>query len=256
MLSLYLRSERIFRAVCREETEIIYDYKTMKKLFKYILYILLFFFLSTLSAVIVYRYMPVYYTPLMAIRSWEYRSSGRPTPLRHHWVPIEQISPYLVSAVIAGEDGRFFRHSGFDTVEIKKALRENKTRKRPRGASTISQQTAKNVFLWPASSWVRKGLEAYFTVLIEFFWSKERILEVYLNSIEMGPGIYGAHAAAQYYFSRTPDRLTREQSALLAAVLPNPRRYSVKNPTSYVWNRQRLIIIRMGDAMQEYKRWK
>ena len=123
---------------------------------------------------------------------------------------------------LASEDNRFATHNGFDFIEIQKAIKENETRKRKRGASTISQQTAKNVFLWPQSSWVRKGLEVYFTVLIEFFWSKERIMEVYLNSIEMGKGIYGAQAAAKYKFKTTAAKLSAGQCALIAATLPTP----------------------------------
>ena len=148
--------------------------------------IILFFFISTILAVVVYRFVPVYITPLMVIRSVQQVFKGESPRWHHTWVSSDKISPHLPMAVIASEDNRFATHNGFDFIEIQKAIKENETRKRKRGASTISQQTAKNVFLWPQSSWVRKGLEAYFTVLIEFFWSKERIMEVYLNSIEMG----------------------------------------------------------------------
>ena len=148
-------------------------------------------------------------------------------------------------AVIASEDNRFATHNGFDFIEIQKAIKENETRKRKRGASTISQQTAKNVFLWPQSSWVRKGLEVYFTVLIEFFWSKERIMEVYLNSIEMGDGIYGVEAVAEQHFGINAYNLTRADCALIAATLPNPRRYSSKTPSPYMRKRQRQIMHQM-----------
>ncbi len=145
-------------------------------------------------------------------------------------------------AVIASEDNRFAEHNGFDFIEIKKAVKENETRKRKRGASTISQQTAKNVFLWPQSSWVRKGLEVYFTFLIETFWSKERIMEVYLNSIEMGNSIYGAQAAAENKFGTTAAKLTRSQCALIAATLPNPIRFDSANPSPYILKRQKQIL--------------
>ena len=148
-------------------------------------------------------------------------------------------------AVIASEDNRFATHNGFDFIEIQKAIKENETRKRKRGASTISQQTAKNVFLWPQSSWVRKGLEVYFTVLIEFFWSKERIMEVYLNSIEMGDGIYGVEAVAEQHFGINAYNLTRADCALIAATLPTPRRYSSKTPSPYMRKRQRQIMHQM-----------
>lgn len=145
-------------------------------------------------------------------------------------------------AVIASEDNRFAEHNGFDFVEIEKAVKENEKRKRKRGASTISQQTAKNVFLWPQSSWVRKGFEVYFTFLIELFWSKERIMEVYLNSIEMGKGIYGAQATAKYKFDTTAAKLTKAQCALIAATLPNPIRFDSAKPSQYIKQRQAKIM--------------
>ena len=163
-----------------------------KKILKFIRNLLLFFFGSSILAVIVLRFIPVYFTPLMFIRTTQQIIHGEDIKWKHSWLPKENISPHLSMAVIASEDNRFAEHNGFDFKEIEKALKENKNRKRPRGASTISQQTAKNIFLWPASSWIRKGLEVYFTTLIELFWNKERIMEVYLNSIEMGNGIYGA----------------------------------------------------------------
>ena len=137
-------------------------------------------------------------------------------------------------AVIASEDNRFAEHNGFDFIEIEKAMKENETRKKKRGASTISQQTAKNVFLWPQSSWIRKGFEVYFTFLIETCWSKERIMEVYLNSIEMGKGIYGAQAAAKYKFNTTAAKLSKGQCALIAATLPNPIRFNSAKPSAYI----------------------
>lgn len=191
------------------------------------------------------RYVPVYFTPLMLIRAFEQIKEKQKPKLLHTWVAYDEISDNLKRAVIASEDQRFFEHKGFDKKEIQKAIAENKTRKRPRGASTISQQTAKNVFLWPQPSWFRKGLEAYFTVLIELIWSKERILHVYLNSIETGVGIYGAEAVAQHHFNTTAKKLSPSQAALIAATLPNPLRFSSKNPSAYIYKRQAFILQQM-----------
>ena len=217
----------------------------IKKILRYTRNLLIFFFASTLLAVIVYRFMPVYVTPLMVIRSVQQIFSGDKPTWKHTWVSFDKISPNLPMAVIASEDNRFAEHNGFDLVEIKKAMKENETRKRKRGASTISQQTAKNVFLWPQSSWVRKGLEVYFTFLIELFWSKERIMEVYLNSIEMGNGIYGAEAVAREHFHKNASKLTPEECALIAASLPNPRKFNSSRPGNYMLKRQKKILYLM-----------
>jgi len=214
----------------------------VSKILRYIRNLILFFFASSILAVLVYRFLPVYVTPLMVIRSIEQIASEETPTWKHTWVSFDEISPNLPLAVIASEDNRFPTHNGFDFVEIKKAMKENETRKRKRGASTISQQTAKNVFLWPKSSWVRKGFEVYFTFMIELCWSKERIMEVYLNSIEMGKGIYGAEATAQYKFGTTASRLSRSQCALIAATLPNPIRFDSAKPSPYIIRRQRQIL--------------
>jgi len=203
-------------------------------------------FALSILLVILYRFVPVPVTPLMIIRFAEQRKKDQKATIYHHWVPLEKISGNLKRAVVASEDQRFFEHRGFDHEQIKKARKENITRRRPRGASTISQQTAKNLFLWPRSSWFRKGLEAYFTFLIELLWSKERILEVYLNSIEMGKGIYGAEAVARLHFDTTPLKLTRSQAALVAATLPNPRRFSSRYPSAYILRRQQEILRQMN----------
>ena len=155
------------------------------------------------------------------------------------------MSLYLPVAVIASEDQRFLQHNGFDLDAIGQALEERRMGKRQRGGSTISQQTAKNVFLWPRSSWVRKGLEAYFTILIELCWSKQRIIEVYLNSIEMGDGIYGVEAVAQLHFGVPASDLTRANCALIAATLPNPLKFSSKEPSAYMLKRQTWIMRQM-----------
>ena len=181
----------------------------------------------------------------MIIRCAQQVSHGEKLRLKHHWVPLDSMSIYMPVAVMASEDQRFLTHNGFDFIEINKTLEERRSGKRFRGGSTISQKTAKNVFLWPKASWVRKGLEAYFTVLIEFIWGKERIMEVYLNSIEMGDGIYGAEAVAQQHFGRRAITLTRPNCALIAATLPNPLKFSSKEPSSYMLKRQTAIMNQM-----------
>ncbi|MCK9175542.1 MAG: monofunctional biosynthetic peptidoglycan transglycosylase [Desulforhopalus sp.] len=197
-----------------------------------------FFFGLSLFSVLLFRFVPIPVTPLMLIRFVEQLAEGKELRLQHHWVPIEAISKNLPLAVFCSEDQNFTNHFGFDfkAIERSVAASQNGT-KRLRGASTISQQTAKNVFLWPGRSWVRKGFEVYFTVLIEIVWGKERIMEVYLNSIEMGKGVYGAEAASHYYFKKTAKDLSRAQAAAIAAVLPNPREYSANHPTPYIKSR-------------------
>ena len=167
------------------------------------------------------------------------------TPINYAWTPIEKISPNLALAVVASEDNLFMQHNGFDFKQIEIARREAEEGKRLRGASTITQQTAKNLFLWQGRSWLRKGLEAYFTVLMEFMWSKKRIMEAYLNCIEMGNGIYGAAAVAKINFNTTPDKLTKEQCALIAATLPNPRRFNSAKPSKYMLERKNAILKNM-----------
>ena len=201
------------------------------------------FFGTTILAVVVLKFLPVYYTPLMFIRLFQLDEAK----LSHTWVPLEEMSPSMPIAVMASEDAKFPDHWGFDFEAIEKAAERNAKHpeKNKLGASTISPQTAKNVFLWPGRSWVRKGLEAYFTVLIEVFWSKERIMEVYLNSIEMGPGIYGVQAVAEEHFGCDAKDLTANQCALIAATLPNPRRFSSLTPSKYMKKRQRQIRANM-----------
>ncbi len=201
------------------------------------------FFGTTILSVVVLKFFPVYYTPLMFIRLFQQDEMK----LSHTWVPLGQMSPNMPLAVMASEDAHFQEHWGFDFEAIQKAAERNAKHpeKNKLGASTISQQTAKNVFLWPGRSWVRKGLEAYFTVLIEIFWSKERIMEVYLNSIEMGPGIYGVEAVAQEHFGCPAKDLTKSQCALIAATLPNPLRFSSKAPSPYMKKRQQTILANM-----------
>ena len=187
--------------------------------------ILLCFFLSTIALVVLFKFVPVPFTPLMLIRQMEARSEGRQLEIQHEWVPIEEISPELIAAVIDKEDARFYEHRGFDWDAIQCAHRYNQRMgKSIRGGSTISQQTAKNIFCTPSRTYVRKAFEAYFTILIEFIWGKDRIMEVYLNMIEMGDGVFGAEAAADYYFSTSAAGLNRYDANYLAARLPAPRR--------------------------------
>jgi len=196
---------------------------------------------STVLTVAVYRWLPVPITPLMVIRCVQNIHNGETAAIHHKWVPLKQISPYLPVAVMASEDQNFMHHHGFDFNAIQDAAIERLEGKRSRGGSTISQQTAKNVFLWPQSSWLRKGFEVYFTVLIELMWPKERIMEVYLNSIEMGPNIYGAEAVAQRHFGCSARKLRRSDCALIAATLPNPLRFSSLAPSGYMRKRQKKI---------------
>ena len=203
--------------------------------------VLLVLFLVTLLPVVVYRFVPPPVTPLMLIRAVVDRASIRKT-----WVPLSRISPALVRAVVASEDEKFCVHHGFDWVQMREAWHQFLVgHRRPRGASTISMQTAKNVFLWPGRSLLRKGIEAYFTVLIEALWGKPRIMEIYLNVIEWGRGIYGAEAASRAYFGHAAASLSPREAAVLAAVLPNPRVLSAAAPSGYVEGRAATIRARM-----------
>jgi len=205
---------------------------------------LAFLALSVLS-VIVLRFMAPPFSALMVERrigSWFAEGKYSPT---YKWVSLDKIAPVMSAAVIASEDQKFSDHYGFDIDAIQRAMGHNERSPRTKGASTLTQQTAKNMFLWSSRSWLRKGVEAYFTVLLETFWGKRRILETYLNIVEFGDGIYGVEAAAQYYFRKPASRLNSEEAAILAAVLPNPRRYKVKSPGKYVRDRQQWILQQM-----------
>lgn len=217
----------------------------IKKTLKWIVVV---FFASTILSVVALRFIPVYFTPLMFIRCYQQMVEGRDLKLSHHWVSLEKMSPHLPVAVMASEDANFLKHHGFDYKAIEHAAKRNKEHpeKQKLGASTISQQTAKNVFLWPGRSWVRKGFEVYFTTLIEMLWSKQRIIEVYLNSIEMGEGIYGADAVAEEHFNTEALNLSKSQCALIAATLPNPRKFSSLHPSAYMLKRQARILREMN----------
>lgn len=200
------------------------------------------FFASTIFTVVLFSFINPPLTPLMVKRAMIKKSDGKRVGIHKDWVSYKKISPHMTNAVIASEDNRFVEHWGFDMQAIQKAVDYNKRHKRKRGASTITQQVAKNVFLWPARTYLRKGFELYFTVLIEAVWSKRRIMVVYLNVMETGNGIYGVEAAAQKYFHKPALKLSRAESALIAASLPNPRKRNPARPTPYLQRRQSRIL--------------
>jgi len=203
---------------------------------------MLWFFGISILLVVLFKWIPVPFTPLMITRAIEQKMEGQEMTCSHDWVPLEEISVNLQKAVIASEDGNFLKHNGFDFKAMQKAFKNNNRGKKLKGGSTISQQTAKNVFLWQGRSYIRKGLEAYFTFLIEIVWGKERIMEVYLNSIEMGKGVYGAEAAAEHWYRTDAKNLTKIQAAGIAAILPNPRKYKATNSSSYIEKRKGKIV--------------
>jgi monofunctional biosynthetic peptidoglycan transglycosylase len=203
---------------------------------------MLWFFGISILLVVLFKWIPVPFTPLMITRAIEQKMDGQEMTCSHDWVPLEDISVNLQKAVIASEDGNFLKHNGFDFKAMQKAFKNNNRGKKLKGGSTISQQTAKNVFLWQGRSYIRKGLEAYFTFLIEIVWGKERIMEVYLNSIEMGKGVYGAEAAAEHWYRTDAKNLTKIQAAGIAAILPNPRKYKATNSSSYIEKRKGKIV--------------
>jgi len=217
----------------------------LKKITGILTKVFLWFLMVTVLWVLFYRFVNPPITLLMIQRNIERSSEDRPGKMEKKWVDFDDMSDNMKRAAVSAEDQLFLKHIGFDVKAIEKAFATNKKGKKIKGGSTISQQTAKNVFLWPGRSWIRKGFEAYFTLLIEIFWSKERILEVYLNVIEMGDGIYGAEAASQAYYGKSCTKLSRAQAALIASCFPNPRRWSPKNATPYIRHRQYLIMKNM-----------
>jgi len=218
----------------------------VKKILKFIGKVILYFFGISIGLVILFKFIPVPFTPLMFIRTFEQIGSNDKVVWKRDWVSIDEMGTSIQKAVIASEDGKFTTHNGFDVKAIEKAYKNNQKGKKVKGGSTISQQTAKNVFLWPGRSYLRKGLEAYFTVLIEVVWGKERIMEVYLNSIEMGKGIYGIEAASQHWFNKSAKNLTKAEAAAIAAILPNPRVYKAKNSSRYIERRKNAIKRQMN----------
>ncbi len=227
----------------------------LKRFFHLLLKLFVSFLLISVIWVVVYKFIPVPLTATMIMNSIANIGSEDPVIWSKDWKSISKISPQYVKAVIASEDQKFNDHSGFDVEAIKKAFESNsKNSKKLKGGSTISQQTAKNAFLWQGRSWVRKGLEAYFTVLIEIIWGKKRIMEVYLNIAEMGNGIYGVEAASQAYFGKSADKINKSEAALVAAILPSPKRYSAKSPGPYVRKRQRWISGQMNNVSWDYEK--
>jgi len=214
----------------------------LRKILRIFYKALLWFIVLSVFSVVVFRFVPVPFTPLMITRAFEQKGDGKEMHSSHDWVPLEEISPNLQKAVIASEDDRFLTHHGFNFDAMFKAYKNNSKGKRIKGGSTISQQTAKNVFLWQGRSYLRKGLEAYFTMLIELLWSKERIMEVYLNSIEMGDGVYGAQAAAQHWYHKDAANLTKYEAAGIAAILPNPFKFKAVNSSRYTQRRKGRIV--------------
>lgn len=222
--------------------------KIFRFLLRLVFKIIIWFFILSIGFTVLYRFLPVPVTPLMVIRLWEQAfDKEKEMRLKKDWVSISKISKNVPQAVIAAEDQKFMDHNGFDLEAMKTAWENNQKGKRIKGGSTITQQTAKNVFLSPSRNLIRKGLEAYFTFLMELIWSKERIMEVYLNVIEMGEGIYGIEAAAQTYFNKPAAKLSKREAALIAAVLPNPRRWNPARPTAYISGRQAWILRQMNN---------
>ncbi|HWB63415.1 MAG TPA: monofunctional biosynthetic peptidoglycan transglycosylase [Chitinophagales bacterium] len=222
-----------------------------KKIWRFIWKAALWFLGITVVTVMVFRFVPVPVTFLMLQRCVEQKVDGKPLKLEKKWVPLSEISNHLQLAVVTSEDQNFLWHHGFDFGAIQQAVKYNEKqqkRKHPRmrGASTISQQCAKNAFLFPSRNFIRKGLEVYFTGLIELLWPKQRIMEVYLNVIEMGPGIYGAEAASQAYFHRHAKDLTPQQAALIAGCLPEPLKLNPGNPSGYLLGRENFILSQMN----------
>ncbi len=220
--------------------------------------IVLWFVALSIFLVILFRWVPVPITPLMVSRAVDHKLEGKGPKIIKEWKSLDELSPHLQLAVVCTEDQNFLKHHGLDFGALRKAYFNVEGRSKRRGASTITQQVAKNVFLWNGRSYVRKGLEAYFAVLIDLFWSKERIMEVYLNVIEMGDGIYGAEAASKKYFGKSAKNLTKRQAATIAAILPSPLRYSATRPSPYVsrridWTMQQM---RYWGGRLDYDRYK
>jgi len=217
----------------------------LKKIKHFLFKAMIWFFGISIFLVVFFKWVPVPITPLMVIRLVEQKMDGKEMKCSHDWVPMESITVNLQKAVIASEDGTFLTHNGFDFDAMQKAFKNNEKGKKLKGGSTISQQTAKNIFLWQGRSYLRKGLEAYFTMLIELIWGKERIMEVYLNSIEMGDGVYGVQAASEFWYNKSANELSKREAAGIAAILPNPRKFKASNSTSYIESRKGKIVKRM-----------
>lgn len=224
-----------------------------RRILSFIVKISLWFFGLSVFSVLLFRFVPIPVTPLMLMRCMEQKKEGMELKLQKDWVSLDDISSVMPLAVIAAEDQRFEDHFGFDISAIQKAEKYNERHKgrRMKGASTISQQTAKNVFLWPSRSWIRKGFEVYFTFLIETLWSKKRIMEVYLNVIETGDGFYGVQEASLRYFKKPASKLNIKEAARIAAILPNPRKWSPVNMSPRISKKASRIVYFMGQLKTE-----
>lgn len=225
--------------------------KIFIKIIKWILLVIVSYLVLSVLTVVIYKFINPPVTPPMIFRVFEYLFEGEFVGINKSWRDYDEVSPYIFKAVIGGEDGRFLSHGGIDWKAVDAAKRYNEIHKgkKKRGASTITMQTAKNTFLWHGRNYVRKAMEAYFTYLIEAIWGKKRILEVYVNVVEFGKGIYGVEAASQKFFNKPAKDLSRREAALLAAVLPNPHRWSPAAPTPYIEKRVDFIMGRMGVAI-------
>ena len=212
------------------------------RIFKWVLKFVVIFFVSTVLLVFAMRWINPVTSSIMIQRQISSLFHGNFELIKYHWVSYDDVSKFMPIAIVAAEDQNFPKHFGFDFKQIEKALKQNKRGKRIRGASTITQQVAKNLFLWEGKSFVRKGIEAYFTLLIELLWDKQRILEVHMNIAEMGNNIFGVGTASLAYYKKSPAKLTKAQAALLAAILPSPNKYSAVKPSGYVRGRQNWII--------------
>ncbi|MDF3982414.1 monofunctional biosynthetic peptidoglycan transglycosylase [Luteibacter sp. PPL201] len=219
---------------------------TLRRMFRILALLVVGWLALSCWVVIVLRFVPPWTSAMMMERRVELLFDGENVDFRHRWVPWNEVSPHVGIAMVAGEDQKFPFHHGFDVDAIQDAIDAADEGRRLRGASTISQQVAKNLFLWNGRSFVRKGLEAWYTVLIETFWPKRRILEVYMNIVELGDGVYGVGAASDAFFHEPPSRIGAAQAARLAAVLPNPRRFHADQPSAYVQRRTAWILQQMG----------
>jgi monofunctional glycosyltransferase len=226
--------------------------KRRRRIYRLLLLIPLSFVILSAGLTITFRLVAPPVSALMVERRIESSESGREYSSDYEWVDLNRIAPPMAMAVIASEDQNFLHHHGFDWGAIQRAMEYDEEGKTLHGASTLTQQTAKNLFLWSGRTWIRKGMETYFTVLLEVCWNKRRILETYLNIVEFGDGIYGVQAAAQHYFHKPAAHLTAEEAALLAAVLPNPHRLKANAPSPYVRRRQQWILEQMGHLGHEF----
>ncbi len=216
--------------------------KKLIQLKEFLVKVILLAFQVSSFLIIIYRIVPVPITPLPIMRFFEQAFGDDPVRLKKDWESIENLGSNICLASLTAEDPKFFQHYGFDFEQIYESIQKSFTKgKKPRGASTITQQTAKNLFFTPTRSWIRKGLEVYVTVCLEVFWTKKRILEVYLNIIEMGNGVYGAEAAAGFYFNKPSYKLSSGEAASIAACYPNPRRWKANKPSRYIRRKQALI---------------